>query len=422
MAAAVDCLKIRARAFALAVLTDANIPLTSPEAPRVAELDDYAWLTSDAAAPWLERIALDTRSELQKLDALRRDLPVERARLVVEQEDLRRRAVIKFGELAATMFFTRVQLEQATDIWTARYKAGRIAGEYIADYCCGIGGDLLAFAERGPAAGWDVAPIVCHLAEANLGGRATITCADVATLKPEQRGAWHLDPDRRATGRRITDLDSYGPAPELAMEWLHSNANGLVKLAPATVVPDGWAADAELEWISFDRECRQQIAWLAPLAERAGRRTATRVGRDGDATSFVGDADLSCESAEKPGRYIYDPDSALLAAHLLGDFAGQHELTSLGAGAVYLTGDVPVNHGLLACFEVVECLPLRAAEVAGYLAARHVGSVEIKKRGVETDPEAFRRKLKLRGDQTATLILTRVGWREAAIVVERESH
>jgi hypothetical protein len=386
----------------------------------LAELDDYAWLVGNAAAPWLERMADDARSELQKLTALRRELSAERARLVVEQIDLRRRAIDKFGDLAASMFFTRVQLEQATDIWTARYKAARLCGdEYVADYCCGIGGDLMAFAERGPAAGWDLSPVVCVLAQANLGERAAITCVDVSTVTPERRGAWHFDPDRRTTGMRVTDLGAYGPAPDLAMEWLHSNANGFVKLAPATLVPESWSADAELEWISYDRECRQQIAWLAPLAERAGRRTATLVRREGDAVSFVGDADLPCDAEEVVGRYIFDPDPSLLAANLLGAFAADHDLGSLGAGSAYLTGDSPLDHGLVSQFEVVECLPLRAAEIASYLSARNVGTLEIKKRGVETDPEAFRKKLKLRGDNVATLILTRIGRREVAIVADR---
>jgi hypothetical protein len=48
-----------------------------------------------------------------------------------------------------------------------------------------------------------------------------------------------------------------------------------------------------------------------------------------------------------------------------------------------------------------------------------VGRVEIKKRGVAVDPDKLRRTLKLRGDNEATLILTRIGKRETAIVAER---
>lgn len=66
-----------------------------------------------------------------------------------------------------------------------------------------------------------------------------------------------------------------------------------------------------------------------------------------------------------------------------------------------------------------DCLPLRAPAVAQHLAARRVGRVEIKKRGVTVDPEKFRRDLKLRGDRQATVILTRIGKRQVAIIAER---
>jgi hypothetical protein len=62
---------------------------------------------------------------------------------------------------------------------------------------------------------------------------------------------------------------------------------------------------------------------------------------------------------------------------------------------------------------------LRAATVAGYLAARGVGTVEIKKRGVTLDPEEFRRNLKLHGDNAATVVLTRIGKRQVAIIAQR---
>ncbi|HYO23441.1 MAG TPA: hypothetical protein VEQ85_00670, partial [Lacipirellulaceae bacterium] len=349
----------------------------------------------------------------------RRDLPSERARLVVEQAALRRRGAEKFGELARAMFFTRQHLEQATDLWIGRYKARRLAASGpAADYCCGIGGDLVALAEGGPAAGWDLSPVACLLATANLGGRATIACADVSTLAPEPRGAWHLDPDRRATGRRATHLESYAPGAELIARWLRASPQGCIKLAPATEAPACWAADAELEWISRDRECRQQVVGGAPPSGSAGRRRATVVRGD-DAASFLGDAGAPCAVAERPARYLFDPDPALLAAGLLGAFAAANGLASLGPGSAYLTGDQPTLHGLVTSLEVRECLPLRSAEVAGYLAARGVGALEIKKRGVSLDPDAFRRKLRLRGDHAATLILTRVGRREVAIVAER---
>jgi hypothetical protein len=93
----------------------------------------------------------------------------------------------------------------------------------------------------------------------------------------------------------------------------------------------------------------------------------------------------------------------------------------LGPRGVYLTGNVRVSHPLAAGFVVRDCLPLRVATLSTYLAERSVGAVEIKKRVVATEPDALRRRLKLHGDNSATIVLTRIGLREVAIVVERFS-
>lgn len=385
------------------------------------EISDYAWLIGDQGAAWLTSLADDARPQLQQLQSLRRELPVERARLVVEQVELRRRAAEKFGELADRMFFTRVLLEQATDLWIARYKAQRLAASgagTFGDYCCGAGGDLLALAELGPATGWDRSEVACLLAAANRRAAATIRCGDVEQCTPADGEAWHLDPDRRPAGRRSTAVDRYSPGPELVERWRNANPSGAVKLAPAAAAPASWHAHAELEWITRDRQCRQQVAWFGPLTAAAGRRRATLIRPNAAPATLIGEAELPCEPTNEPGAYLYDPDPSILAAGLLGALAEKRGLFSLGVGAAYLTGNERVTDPLAAGFAVQDCLPLRAASLAAYLAERGVGRLEIKKRGVAVEPEALRRRMKLRGDYSATVVLTRVGRREVAIVAE----
>ena len=402
----------------------------------MANFDDYAWLTSDVAAlTALSDLAADGRSELQQLNDLRKTLPPERARLIVEQVALRRRAVAKFGPAAARMYFTSVQLEQATDSDIAAYKAERFqqGGEQrtVHDYCCGIGGDLIALAARGPAIGWDLSPIARLLAEKNLeavDARGTVHDADVASLTPSANERWHVDPDRRTDGRRSTTLEHHSPGPEVIDRWRSSAPDGAVKLAPASDPPVAWQHEGELEWITSQRECRQLVVWFGQLAITPGQRRATVLisRQNSDAvdslpfsSSFVGAPDDHCSTTDEPGRFLFDPAPSIIAAHLLGAIAQHHDLRSLGAGGAYLTGDSPLAESLLAEFEIQESMPLRTPAVAQWLAARHVGRVEVKKRGVTIDPEKFRRDLKLRGDNEATVILTRAGKRQLAIIAKR---
>lgn len=409
----------------------------------MADFDDYVWLTGDpAATAALAAMADDSRPELQQLGELRKSLSAERARLVVEQADLRRRAIAKFGQAASRMFFTKTQLEQATDGEIAAYKAARFrragGNRPIHDYCCGIGGDLLALATGGMAIGWELSPIARLLAEKNLDAaaalnnfdraNASVREADVTGLLPAANDMWHVDPDRRTDGRRSTTLEHHSPGPGVIDGWRAASADGAVKLAPASEPPEAWQREGELEWISSQRECRQQVVWFGGLAKAAGQRRATVLtsdrGEDGTqgqtvGASFVGDVDIACAAIDEPARFVYDPDPSIMAAHLLGAIADGYDLRSVGASGAYLTGDQALDEPLLACFEVLESMPLRTAAVAQWLAARNVGRVEIKKRGVTIDPDKFRRELKLRGDNAATVILTRAGKRQLAIIAQR---
>ena len=54
-----------------------------------------------------------------------------------------------------------------------------------------------------------------------------------------------------------------------------------------------------------------------------------------------------------------------------------------------------------------------------WLDARRIGRLEIKKRGVDLDPEQLRRQLRVAGDNAATLIVTQVNGRRMVIAARR---
>jgi hypothetical protein len=136
--------------------------------------------------------------------------------------------------------------------------------------------------------------------------------------------------------------------------------------------------------------------------------------------SVIGVPNKSTRIAPRIDHYVFDVDSAVLAAHLKGALAAEHGLSALAAGATYLTGSSPiVDDAALACFEVTDALPMETRKLSRHLAERSIGRLEIKKRGVEIDPEHLRRELKLRGDRTATLLIANSGGRTLAILAQR---
>lgn len=416
------------------------------------DIADYHWLTGGEAAKLLQDLAHDGTPLHTTVARLRRSLSATRTHLLIEQVELRRRAAVKFTA-ADRMFFTRTALEQATDEHVARYKATRLRAidpmgasdtvraaktervactvpAVVADLCCGIGGDLLALAKLGAVIGVDLDPVVTHLAATNIQvtnfqAAVRFDNADAAAFDLDQVAAWHIDPNRRLAGRRTISLDACQPN-RVALERLLTRCpHAAMKLAPATQVPVDWAARSELEWISRGGECRQLVAWHGDLAHTLGQHRATILSVTGNQSaprSLVGVPHLPLSVALRPRAYVFDVDSAVLAAGLQGALAAEHELAALtAAGPTYLTGDVSLDDPAVASFRVDDVVPLRSNILATYFLQRSIGRLEIKKRGVDVDPEKLRNELKLRGDNASTLLITPVDGRPAAIIAQRMS-
>jgi THUMP domain-like len=397
------------------------------QAPQL--LADCQWLVSPAAEAVLARASAEP-DLFARTAALRRELTAERARLVLEQVALRERGLKKFAR-APRLFFTPLGLEQATDGWISNYKAQRFsAGGRVLDFCCGIGGDLMALALRGPVVGIDRDPVSALFAEANCramgaSDQGTGRVSEVAAELLAPDDLWHIDPDRRSTGRRTTHVEAHDPPAETIDRLLTVAPAGAIKLAPAAEIPLAWREAAESEWISSARQCRQLVAWFGPLAQFSGADSiglhrATLISRTGDApASIVGKPHVECPVAATIGRYVYDPDPAVVAAGLIGAVSGEHGLAALVAGGAYLTADRLTTDPLLAAFAVSEVMPWDVRRLKRVLRERQIGRLEVKQRGTRHDPAVVQRELKVPGDASATVILFRRGKSVVAILAQR---
>ena len=87
----------------------------------------------------------------------------------------------------------------------------------------------------------------------------------------------------------------------------------------------------------------------------------------------------------------------------------------------YITGDAKVTSAFAHTFAIDTVLPLKEKDIQKWIRQEGIGTLEIKKRGVDIDPAAFRNKLRLEGEKQATLILTRVDGARSAIMAHRIS-
>jgi hypothetical protein len=103
--------------------------------------------------------------------------------------------------------------------------------------------------------------------------------------------------------------------------------------------------------------------------------------------------------------WVFDPDPSLARAGLLDAFAASHGLTRFSGGVDYLTGIGRVASPFLDAFEVCAVLPPDLKVLRREVAARGVGPIEVKTKGIDLRPEDVRARLRPQGERPLTLIL-----------------
>ncbi len=347
-------------------------------------------------------------------------IPADLAAAALTQVKLRHRARAKFGPDADRMFFTRDGLEQATRATVADRRAARLAAAGVttaADLCCGIGADALAMARRGIRVyAVDLDPLTAAMAEANayalgLDHLVTVDHAAAESVDLSTVDAVFCDPARRRGGTRVFDPRAYRPPWEFVAGLAGRVPRTVLKVAPGidhALVGDG----TEAEWVSVDGDVVEAALWYGPLAEVPRRATLLPSG-----ASLTGSGTVQAP----PGpvrRFVYDPDGAVVRAHLVAEFASTVDGTLADPAIAYVYTDryapTPFGRG----YEITDVLPFSLKRLRALLRDRGVGRLTIKKRGSAIDPSTLRRQLDPRGPAEATLILTRVRNAPTALVAQ----
>lgn len=390
---------------------------------RTATLNDYRWLVEGPGQDWLRQAAQWSLPLHALAGRLRQQLTALQCHLVLEQLELRSRARHRFPQ-ADRMFFTRQGLQQATDAALAAYKAQQFpASPLRLDLCCGIGGDLVALADRGATVGYEQAPIEAYLAEANgqrrEGSEVHVRRADVTQISLPPQATVHIDPDRRPGNRRSVRLEHHEPGRDFLQRMQKKHEAMAWKLAPATDPCDPLLEAAQLEWIGHRRECQQLVAWFGTAAAHPGCRVATVLDTADGCQSLVGAGHSPLPMADDIGPFLVEPHAAVLAAGLAADLAALWDFQSVTIGGGYLTGPACIFHPLAATFEVLGVASLRPQKLRPLLRHHQIGPLEVKVRGLAINPAKFRKSLPLTGDQPAVLLLARRPDSSVAILSRR---
>ncbi len=348
---------------------------------------------------------------------------------VLTQIKLRRRAKAKFGEFSEGMFFTEEGLEQASRLKVAAIHAGRFRANgltRIADLGCGIGAETLALASLDmDVSAFELDEVTAAIATYNLARfeNVKVEQADVTKIDLEVFDGIFIDPARRdlndaktTINKRKYDINDFSPSFEFVLEVAKLKPT-IVKLGPGMDhkdIPD----DAEAVWVSDDGDLVELTLYFGILRRPEVKRSALLLTPTG--THEITSA--ASERLDAPmgglGKYIYEPDAAIIRSHLVGDLAIDLGLSIFSNEIAYLSGDKELTSPWLKGYEVIENLVFDRKKLKAYLREKKIGTLEIKKRGADITPEQLRRELDPKGPESATLIVTRVDGAHRVLVVK----
>ena len=368
---------------------------------------------------------------------LRRELGPERARAAAELYHLRQRARVKFP-CAGSLWLTKKGLEQASDQRVAAVRARRIASwvrreapdAWVVDATAGLGGDSLALRAAGlsrvVSAEYELQTalmLAWNLAAVGPDGPGGTPGVVRVVRQRAERPAIRadvllLDPDRRGDGERIGDPSRWSPPFAACVEQAARCRGACVKLPPAVDVdrldvpaslPHSWS------WVSLRGELKEVTLWTGDLARQGGgvgRREVVAVAADGTAASWTATplpGDPLDEEGARGVRFLADPDPGVVRSGLLGALAAAQGMRPLAPEIAYLGGERAPDSPLLRTFEVLGASPLDRRRVRAMLVEHGIGPVTVKKRGHPDDAGEIARRMRGRGANHGTLVVTRLG-------------
>ncbi|WP_254641159.1 methyltransferase domain-containing protein [Streptomyces sp. BV129] len=383
-----------------------------PVNDQLSALQGFHALRTDEGRALLDEVrGTAPADELAVATRLRRTHPAGLVSAALGQARLRQRAAVKFGAGdAERMFFTPNGVEQSTRASVAAYRAERMRAlgiTSVADLCCGIGGDALALARAGiRVLAVDRDPLTAAVARANaeaLGLAELIEVREADVTEGDTAGydAVFVDPARRGGRGRIFDPEAYSPPLSWAVATALAAPRAALKIAPG-IPHEAVPAEAEAEWISDGGDVKEAVLWFG-TGIPGGVRATLLPGPRG-----LQGRGLPDPAVRPPGRYLYEPDGAVIRAHLVAEVAEELDGGLLDETIAYITADELRPTPYASAYEITDRMPFNVKKLKALLRERQVGNLTVKKRGSAVEPEELRRKVKPQGPNSATVFMTRV--------------
>lgn len=332
------------------------------------------------------------------------------------------------------IFPATVSMEQCSSEATARYKVSIVHGDSFADLTGGFGVDTMALAKCFQQ-GFYIEPSteLCEVFEHNAHAlrirNIQIRQGRMEEILPTlpEVDLLYLDPSRRdGHGQRVVALTDCTPnVPEYKDALLNKACKGvLVKLSPMLDIKAALQQlpeTQEIHVLAVHGECKEVLFLLRhDKAENIAYHAVNIQGETVTDFQFSSqeEAEAVPELAECVGKYLLEPNAAIMKAGAFKCVATRYGLRKLHAHSHLYTCDEPVADFPGRGFTIEKVVAFNKKEVKRQLAG--LGKANVAVRNFPLSAEALRKQLKLGDGGDVYLFGTTLRAGEKVLVVTRK--
>lgn len=331
---------------------------------------------------------------------------------------LRHKAKDKFTKVDE-MFFTSDGLEQASDEKISEYIAKRFAEvlrpkSKVSDLTCGIGGNTIFLAKyfHVLAVDYDKTHISCAKNNSKVYGvdsNIEFICGR-AEDNIRDSEAFLVDPQRLRQDKTKTRsfMNSSPNILTLLPQIMKITKNICIKISPAFDYEElkKLPAGPEVEIISEKNNNKAALLWFGNFKTCNWRAT---ILTQKEIISFIdSQVDKKAPLSEYPLSFIYEPNKAIIKAHLIDEVANRYSLHKLNPYTAFLTSDEYIKDSteIFRVFELIDCQPFSLKALKRLLADKGITRANVTARRFPEKPENIITELKLKEGGDYTIILT----------------
>jgi 16S rRNA G966 N2-methylase RsmD len=308
----------------------------------------------------------------------------------------------------------KLSIEQASSEATAEYKRSLISSGRLIDLTGGFGVDAFYFSQKADIWHLEVNAELSEISRHNAAilGADNITFVNDDGIRylsahPERFDTIYADPSRRIKTQKVFRLADCEPNVISNLPLLLSKSSRIIiKTAPLLDIRSGLSElqyVKEIHVISLKNDCKE-LLWILEEGY-SGDPLIVCAALNGEKQLFKyhlsEESEIKLSGFAAPGRYIYEPDVALLKAGCFKLITKAFSVEKLNANTHLYTSEELVHHFIGRKFELIQAWSYKT-----FQSKRPVDQASVICRNFPQAPEVVKKKNKIRDGGDTYLLFT----------------